>query len=89
MKEKNLRTVKEYAQAMNIKPKWFEQLRQMIEFTYRSDDLDAIGADTEEWSKHECERWNHNRRITNRMVYKAFNVYSFVPQDFGIDETCD
>lgn len=66
----------------NLYKEQFEELREMIYWTYYREDLENIGANTEDWTKEECEIWNQNKEITDNMVVKAFGGYDFTCDDF-------
>lgn len=64
----------------------FKELREKLLFAYNEDDLEAIGANTEEWTSAEWDNWSRANicnptLITDEMVIKAFGDY-----DFGIDD---
>lgn len=58
----------------------FKELREKLLFAYNEDDLEAIGANTEEWTYEEWVKWQYGIN-TDLMVKKAFGHY-----DFGIDD---
>lgn len=64
----------------NLYEEQFEELREKLYFADRTDDLEAIGANTEEWTSAEWDKWRYGIN-TDDMVVKAFGHY-----DFGIDD---
>lgn len=69
------------ANNLNIYEEQFEELREMLYFADTQEDLDAIGANTDEWSSDEWDKWQYGIN-TDSMVNKAFCGYSFTCDDF-------
>lgn len=69
------------ANNLNIYDEQFEELRDKLFWTNDEDDLEAVGAVTDDWTKEEWEEYENNH-ITDEMVNKAFCGYSFTCDDF-------
>lgn len=70
----------------NLYTEQFEELRGKLIFCYSADDLEDVGANTDEWTEEEWAKWSNAGvcdplLITDEMVIKAFGLY-----DFGIDD---
>lgn len=60
----------------------FEELRMHLYCTYCPEDLDNIGANTENWTETDWENWR-KEDIPDYMVKKSFSHISFVEDDFS------
>ena len=65
----------------NLYTEQFEELREKLEWSYTSDDLEAVGAFTEEWTPEDVNNWCEGN-ITDELVIKSFDGYCFVCDDF-------
>lgn len=68
------------ANNLNIYEEQFEELRGKLFWTNDEDDLEAVGAVTDDWTKEEWEEYENNH-ITDSMVNKAFCCYVFTCDD--------
>lgn len=69
---------------MNIKElraEQFEELREKLAFCYKTEELEAVGANHEIWTNQDIEDWINND-ITDELVIKSFEHYDFVEDDF-------
>ena len=69
------------ANNLNIYEEQFEELREKLFWAYDLEELEAVMADTEEWTDEEWNNWKESY-ITDEMVNKAFCCYSFTCDDF-------
>lgn len=60
----------------------YYELEERLQFTYSEEDLEAVGADTSEWTDEEWNKWAVGE-ITDEMIEKSFAHYSFSCDDFG------
>jgi len=65
----------------NLYKEQFEELREKLEFAYDEESLENVGAFTEGWNEHDVEEWLENR-ISDELVIKSFEGYSFGCDDF-------
>ena len=70
----------------NLYEEQFEELRYKLIFCYSADDLEATGANIDEWTDEDWSKWANASvcdplRITDELVIKSFDGY-----DFGIDD---
>ena len=65
----------------NLYKEQFEELREKLEFAYDEESLEAVGAFIEEWTEEDLEEWLENR-ISDELVIKSFDGYSFGIDDF-------
>lgn len=59
----------------------YYELEERLQFTYNEEDLEAVGAATEEWTDEEWNKWAVGE-ITDEMIEKSFAHYSFCCDDF-------
>ena len=60
----------------------YEELREKLQFACSLEDLESIGAYTEEWTDKDIENWK-NDIITDEMIEKSFSGYCFGCDDFS------
>ena len=65
----------------NLYKEQFEELREKLEFAYDDESLEAVGAITEDWNYDDIQNWIDNN-ITDELVIKSFEIYSFSCDDF-------
>ena len=65
----------------NLYKEQFEELRGKLEFACNSEDLEAVGAITEDWNDNDIQNWIDDN-ITDELVIKSFDIYNFTCDDF-------
>ncbi len=60
----------------------YYELEERLQFTYSAEELEAVGADTSEWTDEDWSNWAVSE-ITDEMIEKSFSHYAFTCDDFG------
>lgn len=60
----------------------YYELEERLQYTYSTEELGSVGADTDEWTPEEWNNWS-NGTITDSMIEKAFAHYTFGCDDFS------